>query len=245
MNARVRKSLWEQLRPFWMIIAVCLLSAAIAAYDTVTWPGFHVRWIAIRGMQVVSKDEIFNKAAINEHQNLWLQNMHAAALRIESIPYIKVARVHRSLPADLYIDVTERTPDFVVVADRESALIDADDRVLEAHGVYPDDLPRLRIHFAEPLVAGRFLKDPRIARVQRDYNVLRKNNVLVDALQFNQRTELTVQLRSGVRVELGQDGDLAAKAALVQPILHQIVGKIEKVTALDLRAPQTPVVVYK
>ncbi len=245
MNARLKKSLFERLRPFWMIIAVCVLTALIAAYYAVTWRGFHARLITIRGTQVVSEQDVLKEAAINEHKNLWLQNMGAAAQRIESIPYIKVAALHRNLPADLYIDVTERIPNAVFVADAGTALVDADGRVLETDGLYPADLPRIRIRLTEPLIPGRFLRDSRVARAQRDYDVLLKNNVLVHALQFNKRTELTVQLVSGVQVELGQDADLAAKAALVQPILHQIAGKIEKVTALDLRAPQTPVVVYK
>lgn len=245
MTARVKKSLFEHLRPFWIIITLCALTAVGAAYFAATWSGFHVRVITIRGTQVVSEQDVLGKAAINVRQNLWLQNMRAAAARIQSIPYIKVAALHRRLPADLYIDITERTPNAVIDAGAGTALIDADGRVLETEGVYPGGLPRLRIQVNEPLSPGRFLRDPRVARVQRDYDVLRKNSVLVHALQFNKRTELTVQLLSGVRVELGQDADLAAKAALVQPILHQIAGKIEKVTALDLRAPQTPVVVYK
>ncbi|MDQ6933016.1 MAG: cell division protein FtsQ/DivIB, partial [Candidatus Eremiobacteraeota bacterium] len=185
------------------------------------------------------------KAAVRDDENLWFQNMHAAALRIESIPYVKTASLHRSLPADLQIIVTERAPDAVVATDSGTALIDDDGRVLESGGVYPVDLPRVRIHLTEPLSPGRFLEDPRIARVQRDYKLLLRNKVVVYALQFNKRTELTVQLRSGVTVELGEDADLAQKAALVDPILHQLSGQIEKVTTLDLRAPGTPIVVYK
>ncbi len=245
MSARVKKSTLEQLRPFWIFITLGVLAAAAAGYYGVTWRGFHAGYITVAGAQIVSRQDVLRKAAVRIDENLWLQNMHAAALRIESIPYVKVAALHRSLPASLQIIVTERTPEAVVVTDRGTALIDADGRVLESGGVYPVNLPRVRIHLAEPLIPGRFLQDPRIARVQRDYRLLLRNKVLVYALQFNKRAELTVQLRSGVTVELGEDADLAHKAALVDPILQQLSGKIEKVTALDLRAPRTPIVVYK
>jgi cell division protein FtsQ len=211
----------------------------------VTWPGFRASTIAVDGIQVVSEQEVLKKAGIDTRANLWLQNMRAAQRRIESIPYVKSAQMHRSLPATLSIEITERSPEAVIVTGQGTAMIDADRRVLETDGLYPEELPRIWLRLEEPVAPGRFLKDPRIARLQRDYQVLRKNDVLAHGLQLNRGTELTVQLRSGVRLMLGQDGDLAAKAALVQPILHQIEGKLQEVTALDLRAPKTPVVVYK
>jgi len=245
MTARIKKSIAEQLRPFWIIIAVCAAAAAVAGYYAITWRGFHARNITVGGMQVVSRRDVLIRADIDPQKNLWLQNTHAAELRIESIPYVKSASLHRSLPADLRIDLTERTPSAVIVVGERAVLIDPDGRVLETDGLYPSDLPRMRIAVNEPLVAGRFLKDARVARAQRDYNQLLRHGVVTTALEFDKLMELTVRLGSGVRVRLGADNDLAEKAALVEPILQQIAGKIDKVVSLDLRAPRTPVVVYK
>ncbi|MBV8148438.1 MAG: hypothetical protein JO092_05045, partial [Candidatus Eremiobacteraeota bacterium] len=43
----------------------------------------------------------------------------------------------------------------------------------------------------------------------------------------------------------GDDADLTKKAALVNPILAQVDRGRRRISALDLRAPGTPVVVYK
>ena len=47
----------------------------------------------------------------------------------------------------------------------------------------------------------------------------------------------------GVQLLLGDDEDLTRKIALIGPILSQTAKK--KITAIDLRAPATPVVVYR
>ena len=52
-------------------------------------------------------------------------------------------------------------------------------------------------------------------------------------------------MRNGLRLLLGSEKDLAQKLALVDPILSQVVGKQRRVAAIDLRAPATPVIVYR
>ncbi len=214
-------------------------------FYAITWPGFYGRHIAVTGVQLVSKEEILAKAAVPTQKNLWLQNMRAVALRLESIPYVKKVAIHRSLPANLWINVTERAPSAVVAGAAGTALIDADGRVLETTGPFPFDLPRLYIRSTEHFIAGHFIRDRRIARMQKDYDVLASDKLAVHAIHLDVHGELSAQLQNGILLKLGEDGDLSGKAALVQPILHQIEGKIERVTALDLRAPKTPVVLYK
>jgi hypothetical protein len=64
------------------------------------------------------------------------------------------------------------------------------------------------------------------------------------ALRSDRFGGLVATMRDGVQVLFGNGADLARKLALVEPILAQVVHGSRRVTAIDLRAPDTPVVVY-
>jgi len=194
---------------------------------------------------VVPAPEILAKAGIRARRNIWLQDVRAAERRVETIPYILQARVHRSLPGAVTIVVSERVPYAVVHARSGPVLIDRELRVLggpqsSAREVLPD--------FAVgryDLRAGMFLRSERARRMGTDFGTLTNGHVFVDRLGFDRFGDLAATLRGGVRLLLGDDADLAKKTGLVDPVLAQLAHAGRAISILDLRAPGTPIVVYK
>ncbi|MDP9017490.1 MAG: FtsQ-type POTRA domain-containing protein [Candidatus Eremiobacteraeota bacterium] len=242
---RTKKSTASRLRPFWIPILLLLVAAAAGSYYGTSWKGFEVKRISVQGDHVVPRGEIVASAAIERHTNLWLQNTRTAAARVRLIPYIDDAWIRRGLPATVTIVVTERTPYAVVQSGAQPAkLIDAHLRVLEMNASRRD-LPHLACAVLPQPHTGDFLKDDCVRALARDYETLVKQHVEARSLVRDRLGDVTAQIPPGITIKLGDDSDLEAKGALVDPILSQTRSEGRRIRALDLRAPKTPVVVFQ
>jgi cell division protein FtsQ len=240
---RTRSSPARRLRPFWIVLVAGCGAAAVAVGFAASWPGFDPRTIIVSGNHGVSRDEIVYRAAISPRINMWLQDPRAIARRIETIPDVASVRVQRLPPATIELSVTERKPFAVVRWGGGNAVVDRDLRVL-SQPASDAGLPVMAVPLpgASP---GAFLHQPPVLALRNDYDALVAAGVIAQELEFDRFGGLVAALRGGTRVLLGDDADLDKKAALINPILAQIQRAGRRVSALDLRAPGTPVVVYK
>lgn len=243
---RRKKSPGARLRPFWILFVLVAIAASAGGYYAATWPGFFPKRVSVSGNRIVPTAQILARAAIEPRENLWLQNMHAAAARIETIPYVQTARIRRSLPANVRITIAERTP-FAVVqygTGTRRVLVDRDLRVLQ-----PDDaplaLPVIMLKTAAMPRVGAFVHDDDVQRLRDDYAALAQAHVAVRSLHYDRFGDLVATTQGGIALLLGDDSDLAKKTPLIDPIISQVSATGRKLAAVDLRAPRTPVVVYK
>lgn len=241
---RRKKSAGARLRPFWILFILLAIGVAIGGYYAAIWPGFYPKSVTVSGNRIVPSAEILSRAAITRNTNVWLQNTHAAAARIESIPYVRDAEIHRALPAAVRIVVTERKPFAVLNAGGERAIVDRDLRVLQA-----DDGKRTLPLIVAPLMLapqpGTFLHNADLERLRDDYVTLAAAHVAVRTLRYDKFGDLVARTPGGIDLLLGDDTDLAKKTPLIDPIISQVSATGKKLAAVDLRAPKTPVVVYK
>ncbi|HEY1653699.1 MAG TPA: FtsQ-type POTRA domain-containing protein [Candidatus Tumulicola sp.] len=242
---RRKPSPTARVRPFWVPIAVAALTSLGAGAFVVSWSGFRPRQIVVTGNAIVPRAEILARAAISGNVNMWLQNTGAIADRVRTIPYVSSARVFRLPPASIVIVVRERVP-FAVVASGDSvAAVDRDLRVLQTvAGDRP--MPRFVLDVPEgALQPGRFLTEAKALAMRDDYEAMIAAHVVPLQLQYDRYDGLVATVRGNVRILFGDDGDLEKKLPLVDPILAQVVRKQQRVAAVDLRAPRTPVLVFK
>jgi len=228
----------------WLLLGVLL---GVGIYQLILWPGFHLREIVVSGTSVVSRDDVLRRAALDRTKNIWLQNMHAAAARIETIPWVDQAYIHRLLPASVFIDVVERRADACAVArDGTRFTVDATARVLEP-GCARIARPIMRLSDIQSAPrAGTFLHSAQLAQLQNDAAALERLDpgtfVTFDLDQFDQ---LETTMRSRLGVKFGDDGDLPAKVRLLDSILKSSSIRRSGLRTIDLRAPEAPVAVYR
>jgi cell division protein FtsQ len=243
---RRRASPARRLRPFWFLIAIAVVLAGIGAYVLATWPALYPHTVEVEGNTIVPKETIVQSAAIDFEKNMWLQNTHAMAARIESIPYIDRATIHRRPPDAMIISVTERTP-YAFVDDRgERVTIDHALRVLqngEPSGL-ANALPAFELALPQAALVGATIDDPDLQALESDADALAAAHVDARSLSFDRFGDVTVQLRNGITVLLGDRSGSEQKIALIRPILEKVERGKRRVAALDLRAMTTPVVVY-
>lgn len=241
---RLRSSAAARLRPFWPLIAVGAIVVVGVAVFCITWSGFAPKAVTVGGNRIVPRAEIVSRAAVSSHLNLWLQNPHAIAARVEAIPYVAHADVHRVPPATIAIWITERAPFAILRGNGSEASIDRTLRVLGP--VEPGTtLPVFDAGNLELPDAGAFVTSSRVASLRDDYEALLAARVVPESLGFDKFGGLVATMSDGIKILLGDDTDLNAKLRLIDPILAQVVRSQRRVAAVDLRAPATPVLVYK
>jgi cell division septal protein FtsQ len=203
-----------------------------------------VKHLEVSGVRRVDPGEVAARAKIGTHANVWLLDTHAIEQRVETIPYVLTARVHRTLPANVSIEVTERKPDGCVRGTDGLALtVDGAGRVLE-RGCAAGSVAYLP-HAVSAAAPGRFLNDPELAQLQRDAHALANSGERLKDFRHDQYGQLEASLADGIRIRFGDEAELDRKQRLIGPILASLGARIGGVTTIDLRAPATPVVERK
>jgi cell division septal protein FtsQ len=243
-SRRRKRSAARRLRPFWIPLSLVGILVVAGVTFAVLWPGFDPKHVVASGNRVVPASDIVRAARVNMGVNMWLQNGRAIARRVEAIPYVETAHVHRFPPATVLISVTERTPFAVVISDGQSMLVDRHLRVL-APQYDATALPQLTLPPGVGLDPGTFVARKDASALAADYDAMIAGHVVPLELHYDKFGGLVATVRGGIEILLGDDGDLSKKLPLVDPILAQVVRKERKVRQVDLRAPNTPVVVYR
>ena len=244
---RRKASLAARVMPYWILLVALVAVLAWGATWLARSPWFTVTRV---GVDVplgspVSRADVRRAAAIPFGTNVWLLSTRALARRIEAIPYVDRATVRRGQFPQPFVElaVTVRRPTACLRAAGREVTIDASSRVLQP-GCAAPALARIDAGRAKLPGPGGTLSDPDVARLLADATVLAGANLAVRSLGRDRWGGLVAVDATGVTLRFGEDGDLAKKAALVEPVRAGI-GKKRPVKAIDLRAPGTPIVEFR
>jgi cell division protein FtsQ len=226
-----------------MILFAGLLSVAAGGFLTM-WSGFDPSQVAVTGNRRVPSSEILRVADIPRNRSIWLDDTRAIAARIRAIPFVGTVSIHRLPPASFTIAVSERVPFATLTSDGQSAVVDRALRVLSpAPG--GDPLPSFVLSLHRSLTPGAFVT-AREAVILRDvYTTMLSNGLTPATLSFDPYGDVIATIAGGPRLLLGEPNDLGRKVRLINAILAQVVRRQLSVSAVDVRAPSTPVVVYR
>jgi hypothetical protein len=239
---RSKPSLAARFRRYWIVAVLAAAGLFVAARFAAQAEIFAAGAPTVAGNVRVPAAEIIANAALDPRANVWLLDARTIERRVEAIPYVASARLVRGVPGGAHLQIVERTPEGCVRSDVDSATIDAQQRVLQsgcaAAVVY-------RVHSPADFPVGSFLHDPALARLQTDARALAAGGRRLTDFGLDDYGELEAALPGGIVVRFGDDGDLGAKERLIGPILAALGTRVATVTAIDLRAPSTPVVEHR
>jgi hypothetical protein len=219
------------------------LSVALIAF-LAFWPGFAPNHVLVTGNRRVSSGEILRRANIARHVSIWLQNTSAITARIRAIPYIRSVSIARLPPASLTITVHERTPFAILESADQSVVIDRALRVLSPVSG-GEALPSFVLPSSHVPLPGAFANGHDVVALRDAYETMAAGGVAPVMLAVDPYGELVATQSSGLRLLLGEPNDLERKVRLINAVLSQVVRGRRSVSAVDVRAPATPVVVYR
>lgn len=229
------------MRParFKWIAATLLVLTLLGAggWFVIHTPLFHVRTITVIGNRHLSDAEVTRLAGLSGTTNvLWLRT-GAVARRLERDPWIRRARVSRSLPGTVAVTIEERHPVAVVETGRMLLLVSGDGRVL-GRARPMARLPRITLLGVPVSPGSRIPGSPGELVVARSL----PPGVRGEVARITQpaRGPLTVILRDGIQVLFGDASEADAKGRALFGVLSWARNQGIRVGSIDVRAPAAP-----
>ena len=245
LRRRTKPSLAGRLRTFWVVASLALCVVLALGVAIANAPQLRVRTIdaSVPSGAPVTKSAVIAAAHIDPDANLWLLNTGAISRRLETIPYVATAAVHRAQfpqPA-VSLGVTLREPTGCVRSSSGTVTIDGTARVLQT-GCVSGNLPLVDIGRGPLVAPGATLTTPDIDRLLADARAIGEH-ILVRIVRRDRFGGLEAVDSRGVILRFGSDADLPSKLALVEPIRNSAAHG-RPLRAIDLRAPTTPIVEF-
>jgi len=200
-----------------LVVSIVLCTAGLA-FLAVTSPLLDVDSIPVAGAQHVTAAEVRAASGVHIHDHLLFVDLGRVKARLEKLPWVSGATVHRDLPGTLSITVIEYTPVAYVRVAGGVMLVAANGHVIDRANAAPAHTVEVRGLRRAPL-AGELLAP-------------------VDAAGFTGQLPAALAARVGAvdvsgdglaldvvgngEIRLGDSSDLGAKASAALAVLGQI-----------------------
>jgi cell division septal protein FtsQ len=243
---RRKTTVVARIKPFWIFAVVLAGLLAWGGAWLAQSPWFRVTRVGIEVPleSPVSRDAVRAAAGISRGTNVWLIDTRGAARRIEAIPYVDAASIHRGQFPKPFVElaITVRRPSACVRGGPGDVTIDTTARVLQT-GCAAAPLPRIDAGRAIVPAPGGTVTDAEVGRLLADAKTLSDANLAVRRLGRDRWGGLEAVDVTGIVIQFGADGDLEKKATLVEPVRKGVANR--RVRSIDLRAPGTPIVEFR
>jgi cell division protein FtsQ len=216
-------------------VPIVLIGAYFAARETST---FAVRTIDVRGGTSALRNQVRAALAPVVGTSLLALKRSAIEHQVDALPAVMSTSYDRAFPHTLRVTVVPEEPVAVLHRGKETWLVSARGRTIARIPNHTEmALPRIWVPTAAPVAAGAFLQPGDGGTVAR---------VLALAAGFPARFttatlshgELTLRLRRGIELRLGEPVDVRLKLAVARRALRVLPPGS---TYLDVAVPQRPV----
>jgi cell division protein FtsQ len=200
---------------------------------------FAVNAIEVRGVRAGVAADVRSALAVAEGRSLLSLDVPSLEARVEGIPTVADASLDRAFPHRLVVSVVPERPVAILRQGADSWLASAGGRVMStvARGTRPE-LPRVWLGRGSTPAVGGTLSGHAAAAVHAVAPLAGSSLPVRVASVRATRTELTLVLRTGREVRLGDSTQLALKLAVAARILPALVpGE----GYLDVAVPERPV----
>jgi cell division protein FtsQ len=217
-----------------ILVGCSLISAAGLAFLVVKSPFLDVDAINVSGSARVKPDAVRKAAGVQLHDPLLLVDAGAIARRVEELPWVANASVHRDFPGTVRIVVTEHQPAAYIRVDDGVLLVAPTGRIVTKVDDAPTGVFEVRGVRRAPRV-GQLLSPPDAASVLgRVPLALAERVVAIDVADG-----LALDVENGGEIRLGNAEDLAAKTAAALAVLEHVNGA--PFSYIDVSTPQRPI----
>jgi cell division protein FtsQ len=210
---------------------------------TAFWsPLLKVRTVRVSGSKHVTSAEIARAAQIDNDTNILLLSTASVVRGAETLPWVRHARVERSLPGTVRIRIVERRPALVLAENSTHWFIDRSGHVIGRARGHRRALPTLAgLH--EDVKPGTALRTPAGQGALKAWRSLpRKLARKVIAMFAPTVDAITFSLKNGTTVRYGPPVNLKDKNRVILALLHKTVVEGNGASYIDVRVPTSPAV---
>jgi cell division protein FtsQ len=227
-----------------LVVGVALVALAVGAYVAARETSvFAIRSVAVRGGSEQLQAEVQKALAPELGRSLVAIGAGDVEQRLAAVPGVLSVRIDRSFPHTLKVVVTPERPVLLVRKGKDSWVVSARGRVLRTVADPGEStLPRLWLPKGAAVRVNRLLAPESGGTAATALAPLA-------GVQFPARVrtvralngELTLVLRSGLELRLGDTGDLRLKLAVARRLLL-LEGPDPSAAYIDVSVPERPVV---
>jgi len=223
-----------------LVTALLILLAGIGLYAAArTTSAFAVDAIVVAGASPAVTADVRAALAPSLGESLLGIEVDELVRRAEAVPTVARVSLDRGFPHTLRIAVIPEVPVAVLRQGSSSWLAAASGRVVAGlDGGTRRDLPRVWLKRDVDVRVGETLHGLQRVAVASVAPLLRRPLPAPVASVDARRDELTLRLRSGLELRLGDSSDLAVKLEVARRVLPRVVGAGDY---LDVSVPSRPV----
>lgn len=229
-----------------LVVATAVVALIAGAVALLHSPWFSARVVTVTGTHThTSEVSIVAAAGLARHPALISVDPGATALRVEALPFIATAQVHRRWPDGVEIQVTERMPVVLMAGPGSSwSTLDGYGRTLLVQPGRTPGLPAFVVRTATgslpPERVGGTLAGRASAGLEVSRTLPPAFSAQVGSVIVATDGTVSLALSSGITVLVGTDSDLAAKYEDVAAIIAH--ASLRGVTTIDVTVPESPTV---
>ncbi len=228
--ARFGRRRWSRRLRAWRPLVVVGVLVVLVVFAT--WVVFFSSWLGMRtvdvqGLHRVTSAEVVSAADIAPGTPLARVSLDSVQARVESIPAVASATVHRAWPHTVTVTVTERRPVAAVHTDGSWWLMDHTGALFDST---PTATP------GQPVVEVARGAGPETLRQVADVLGQLPGDLAARTLTVSAATEdsITLHLTGGAQVRWGSATASSEKAAVLRALLHH------KASLYDVSVPSQP-----
>lgn len=216
-----------------LFIFIILIAAGLFMFLS---PVFDIKKISIKGNSKVTEQEILSLSSINLEENTFTYRMSEIAKNVKRQPYIEDVKVKRILPSEIEIEVSERTPSFMIAIGNAFAYISNQGYFLEISETKLE-IPILVGYETklEEIIPGARLMKEDLQKLEILLHIMEsaKNNELADKItQINieDKNNIVLFLENDMKtVYFGDIANLNTKMMYLKKILTEEEGEAAEV----------------
>lgn len=218
-----------------LIVGLGVLGAGLAAYGLTRSPLLDVDAVYVRGAAQTPAAEVVAAAGLDGKRQMTDLDPRQTAARVEALPWVARADVHRDWPGAVQISVVERRPIGLVMAPSgvHFAYVDAHGQILDHAPGKAEELP---------VIAGALEVPAPGHHVEGLDDALRVLTALGDepavAEVHVEGDEVLAVLQSGAHVRFGPMDELAAKVTALRTLIARV--DVGSAAVIDVRVPSAP-----
>ncbi len=231
----------ERLRR-WQWRAIAAVGVAFALWLALWSPLFKFRDVEVSGSRRVSAETIVEIAGLDSGDNLLTLNQERIVDAVESLPWVRSARVQRRLPGTIRVVVEERAPALVLTTPEADWTIDRRGRVL-ARGKTKKGLPKIATGTTGEVEPGDQIAAPQVrAAVKAVGSMPLELRERVKAVFAATPERITFSLRRGPDVRYGSAERLRDKNAVLIAVLDRLRASGREPAYVDVQVPESPAI---
>jgi len=218
VSGRLRDRKRAQTRKLVLMVAIPVVVLALAA-GTV-WAVWFSSWFVARSVEVtgnaaVTAEDVVKAAQVGLGTPLVRLDTAAIADRVRQIPVVADASVSTSLSGAVRIQVTERTPVYVIPDNQGWLLVDGTGKGYWHADAVPDGLPTVTIPHDNSGSAQRLMADAATIVAALPPSV----RTLMVSMTATTPDDFTIALADGRRIMWGSAGQSDEKAMVIASLL--------------------------